>query len=206
MIEKIENDFKKKINYKMKSTILTLIFLLLIIICIISIFLVGSWLAITISLAFILFSLLYIYFYTIIKTKGKSKLKNMFDEYKRIKRDDNLKKLLDILRNNGVNSKLEIELLIKYYQNKQPKNVNSSGQLLSTLALFSSFFFFVVDPDFSTINEKIIMSVKFLIVCALIYYIFNTILKELKDIHSADNFSIMMEKYLIEIIVKKIIT
>ena len=205
MIEEIENEFKKKIIYNFKSNLLTILFILMIIISLIIEIKFGFfWMLIIPSLSILIGG---IYAYLILKTKIKKKIKikDMFALYKDIKYEENRKVLLSILRNNGVNTKMEIELLIKHYQNKIPKKIYESSQFLSILALLSSFFFFVIDPDFSTIEEKIRMLLEFIISISLIYFCLYSVIKEIKEIHSVDNFNIMMEKYLIEIIVKDIV-
>ena len=205
MIEKIENEFKKKIKYNIKSHTLTFLFIFLIIISlIISKVCSIYWLFITPSL-FILCACIYIFIIVKIKIRDKIKINKMFEIYKRMKNDENRKFLLNILKNNNVKLRIEIDYLISYYQNKIPKKIFESSQFLSILALLSSFFFFVIDPDFSTVEEKLSMILVFVILISIIYLCVYLVIKEIKDIYSADNFNIMMEKYLIEIVVKDIV-
>lgn len=211
MFKDIEEKFKEEESYRKNLIVIVFIFVIYVLVAL----KMWNYIEINNYLIFVPVALFFLLIYIFIVVKNflnslypRKKWFYVFRIYyslelfKKNQREKDKKLLINILKQQGVNTRSKVGKILEHYRVIIPRNINEKTTILSIFAFCLSVLAFLYDSNIDVINDKLftLFIIMFFVIVGYIIYYFCA--KQLSVIFSKKIFYIRMEDLLTEIYVK----
>lgn len=185
MYYRIESKFKSKSWRNKENILMVVVTVLYLTFAFLIGALTGDILYTNIILPIFAVIIVYIWIYHSLKKINKNslfwKFKSNRDIYIEERKNNDLNVLIELLKENGINTRPKVQEAIRHYQTLTSRNIVGSGLFLSVLTISISIVTFIMSENNNLSQERLNFMFAILIVIAVFYFTIKIIRDQIKS-------------------------